>query len=224
MIETKEYIELKELGFSLSKFAVGAEGNISSRSKDGFFIKASGKSLKNITIDSLVQCSYSGVAMPNQSNRPSIETSFHAMLFNKNKDINYIAHTHPTNCLKILCSTKGVIHFFANNRIFPDQVVFNGAKSCVVPYAMPGEKLKNAMEKSVDEFTLFNGFFPEVILLENHGIICCGKTHGECMIKTEICEKSAEILLGCDAVSFLSRTQVDEILSDKTEKYRKNIA
>ena len=64
---------------------------------------------------------------------------------------------------------------------------------------------------------------PKVILLENHGIITFGKTIDECVIKTEICEKSAEIFLGARTlgnVNFLSEKNINELINDEKEKLR----
>ena len=71
-----------------------------------------------------------------------------------------------TNTLKILCSDKA--WEFASFRLFPDQIVFNGKKSCLVPYAKPGLELTEEIKKCVDEFIKKEGSLPKLILLKNH--------------------------------------------------------
>jgi ribulose-5-phosphate 4-epimerase/fuculose-1-phosphate aldolase len=140
------------------------------------------------------------------------------MYLYKTFDIKYISHTHPTNLLKILVSDK--IYKFANKRMFPDQVIFNGKKSCVIPYAKPGEPLMNMIKIHLEEFIKKENFFPNIILLKNHGVITCGKTVTECVYATEICEKSAEIFMSKFKPEFLTENEVCELLEDDKEIYR----
>jgi len=124
--------------------------------------------------------------------------------------------------MKILCSNK--IYEFAEKRIFPDQVVFNGVSSCIIPYTKPGVELKKMVELEVSKWIKNYGELPKLILLKNHGIITFGKTVDECIIKTEICEKSAEIFSGAliHGIEFLTNNEVTELLNDEKEKYRIN--
>jgi len=217
-------MDIVDMTLALEPFVVGTEGNTSRRDafypltlKDGFTVKASGKSFKRISCGDFICCDKDG--NPEESHlKPSMESALHAYIYKENPKVNFIAHTHPLNCLKIVCNTDKM-YTFANDRFFPDQVVFNGRKSCVVPYAMPGEPLALALSEAISRW---RGSFPEVILLANHGIICCGKTAEECVIKTQICEKAA--------ASFsmdnnpLSYEQVKEILEDPKESHRRNLA
>ena len=142
-----------------------------------------------------------------------MELNFHKFLL-KHEEINYVCHTHPTNTLKILCSDN--IYDFSVYRLFPDQVIFNDKKSCVIPYANPGEELFNHIEDMVNKFIESEKFFPKLILLKNHGIITCGKT----------IEKSAEIFLsGVDKMNmtYLSNLDINKLINDENEKYRKSL-
>jgi L-ribulose-5-phosphate 4-epimerase len=204
----------------LSDFTVGAEGNISGRTEKGFVIKPSGYGFDDVIESDLVECDING--NPFYTNKkPSMEVSFHSWLY-KNSDYNYIAHTHPTNTLKILCNTS-LTEVFANKRLFPDQVIYNGSKSCTVPYANPGKSLASAVDLRVKSFIESNGFFPKVILLQNHGIICVGKSAKECIYASQICEKSASIFLGAcntEYINYLSLEDIESLLADKNEKHR----
>jgi ribulose-5-phosphate 4-epimerase/fuculose-1-phosphate aldolase len=217
--------DLLTLGSCLKNYVVGAEGNVSEKIEGGFLIKASGTTLNHLSYDDLVKCDFKGNQLNNFNKKPSIETGFHSFLLQKPK-INFIAHTHPINALKILCSSIDTINEFAENRLFPDQVVFNGEKSCVVPYAHPGEELCKNVEIFVEEFLKKHGYFPKLILLVNHGIICPGTSTKECLIATEMCEKSAEIFIGAKSLgmcTFISNNSVEKIKYDTNEIYRQNV-
>jgi ribulose-5-phosphate 4-epimerase/fuculose-1-phosphate aldolase len=217
------YDDLKFLSKSISKFVVAAEGNISKKEKDVFFIKSSGSFLETLDDSDIVCYDFFGNQKNNFTKKGSMELEFHKFLL-KQKDINYVCHTHPINTLKILCSDFA--EEFSNKRLFPDQVVFNDRKSCLIPYETPGKNLFNLLENSVNDFIKLNNFFPKLILLKNHGIIACGKSIKECITITEICEKSAEIFLGClnlNSINFLTDDEVKKIINDSNEKYRKSL-
>jgi len=215
--------ELINFGQQLKNFVVSGEGNISFKYNEtgNFIIKASGCDLYKLTHRNIILCDKAGKQLNNFDEKPSMETGFHAWLL-QNNNINFIAHTHPTNTLKILCS--GLSEEFANTRLFPDQVVRNNKKSCVVPYATPGNKLLDVMKKSLSVFCDQQGYFPSLILLENHGIICAGKDAKSCLMATEICEKSAEIFFQSKMFGNLNKLtdiQIDEILNCPMEKHRR---
>lgn len=179
------------------------------RSERGFWIKASGRSFREPWF---VECDTTGKPL-RDGEKPSMEASFHAVIY-KHSNNTVIAHTHPVNTLKILCSDK--IYEFAEERLFPDHVVFNGRESYVIPYVMPGVKLAEAIERKI----LAIGGCPGTFLLQNHGVICCAKSIKMAVQMTEICEKAAEIYLGSQTRRFLTPFEVHDILCSEDEQYR----
>jgi L-fuculose-phosphate aldolase len=212
--------EIISLSKEVSKYCVGMEGNVSGKLVDTLFIKSSGSFLKKLTKKDLVKFDFNGNQMDNFKKKGSMELGFHTFLLG-HKNINFISHTHPTKTLSIL-SGNNVLEF-ANERIFPDQVIFNGEKSCVVPYAKPGDELTQLIKTNVTQFINENNRFPKLILLQNHGIITCGSTIEECIIISDICEKSAEIYLSVSNIKFLSKKDITNLLDDEKEKYRKSL-
>jgi L-fuculose-phosphate aldolase len=214
--------DLIELAHSLENYVVSMEGNISKKNSDGsFYIKKSGSFLAALTENDLILCDCDGNKIDSSNKKPSMEVGMHAWLY-QNLNCNVIAHTHPTNTLKILCSDK--IEEFASVRFFPDHVVFNGKKSCIVPYANPGLELKSTLEKATKKFIMTTNEIPNIFLLQNHGIITIGQNHTECLVATEICEKAAEIYLGSKLlglINTLSLKDIEYISKDKNEIYRK---
>lgn len=207
------------LAKKLLPYVKGAEGNVSQRQSDGFVIKASGIGFDELSAETICKvCDDSGNYYNSKSLKPSMETSFHSWLY-KNLECNFIAHTHPTNAVKILCTEHS--YKFASKRLFPDQVIYNGYTSCLVPYAMPGIELTNAIAKAVEEFIERESCPPKLILLKNHGIITLGKTAKECIIGTEICEKSAKIFT--NESRFLNENDIIKLLNNNNEKYRESL-
>ena len=211
-----------EMAKSVSHFTIAGEGNVSVRDGDAMLIKASGSTLESMTDEDLVRCDLDGNALEGEEKKPSMEVSFHAWILKTFPSINCVCHTHPTHTIKILCSSR--LHDFANKRLFPDQVVRNGAKSCVVPYAMPGKPLLEEIKKSVLAFIEIEEYFPKLILLQNHGIIVASTSHKECIASTLMCEKSAEIFIGAKVLGqtrFLSADEVEEIDKCPSEERRR---
>ena len=153
-----------------------------------------------------------------------MEVSFQAWFYKTFPEINFVCHTHPTKTTMILCSSR--LSKFANERLFPDQVVRNGTKSCVVGYATPGVKLMQEIEKSVTQFIEKEKFFPKLILLKNHGIITTGSTYKDCLASSLMCEKSAEIFLGAKLlgkIQYLTEDQINAIDKCPNEAYRRKL-
>ena len=210
------------LSHSISPFAICGEGNVSSRTDKGFLIKASGYDLKTITQNQFVECDFNGEPLNRFDKNPSIETSFHSFLY-QFPEVNFIAHSHPSNVLKILCSKFA--KDFSKTRLFPDQVVRNGVKSCFVPYKTPGESLKTELGFQVCYYYCKYGYVPQVILLQNHGLITTGKSAKEAYYATMMCEKAADIYIGSKLLgqTKLSKTNIKDLTEMPQENYRRNI-
>lgn len=223
MFITKEEKSLLKLSKKISKFCVGMEGNISTKTSRGFLVKTSGSKLSDLKKKDLVEYNFKNQQLNNFKKRGSIELEFHSYLLSFD-EINFVCHTHPINTLKILCTDHSKI--FSEIRLFPEQVVFNGLKSCLVPYANPGRDLQSMIQYSIDRFIDSEKKIPKLILLENHGIIVCGKSIEECIMITEICEKSAEIYLGSSnlgGLRCLNSSDIEKLNNDDKEKFRQNL-
>ena len=216
--------ELLELAHAIHPFTICGEGNVSCREEETLLIKASGTNLDGLGYDDLVRCRFDGNPLEDEEKKPSMEVSFHAWILKTFPQINFVAHTHPTHTNKILCSER--IFSFAKRRLFPDQIVRNGARSCVVPYATPGKPLRNAIKESIIEFMTTEQYFPKLILLQNHGIISAGASAKDCIASTLMCEKSAEVYIGArelGSITYLTKEQIAEVDTSPDEKYRREI-
>lgn len=217
--------DILDLAHKISDYTICGEGNVSARVDEStFLIKASGTSLHTLSDEDLTLCNTNGAQIDLSHKNPSIETSFHAWIMRIFPEINFIAHTHPPHTTKILCSES--IYDFAKHRWFPDQIVRNGTKSCIVPYASPGEAILKLVEKHVSKFIELEGFFPKLILLQNHGIITASTSKKDCVAATLMCEKSADIFIGSKVlgkINFLSEKQISDVNLCPNENYRRNM-
>jgi L-fuculose-phosphate aldolase len=221
---TSQIDDILDLAHTISEFTICSEGNVSVRDGNNFKIKASGTSLHTLSEEDLTLCDIYGKQLDETHKKSSIEVFFHAWIMRKFPLINFISHTHPPHTTKILCSES--IYDFADNRWFPDQIVRNGTKSCIVPYATPGEEALKLVDKHVTDFVIREGFFPKLILLQNHGIITASASKKDCAAATLMCEKSAEIFVGAKllgGIKFLSPQEVADVDKCPNENYRRNM-
>ncbi len=150
----------------------GAGGNTSIKVGDVMWIKASGTELANaetqdifVAVDraaAVRQAHGEGdgtckdtVLDPANTLRPSIETTFHAAL-----DWTVVAHTH---------SVATIVHAICPEGSRAAQEKLADLNTVVVPYAKPGLPLTQQILARVTPQT-------QVIILQNHGLICCGDT------------------------------------------------
>ncbi len=153
----------------------GPGGNTSIKSDDVMWIKASGTELADAEQKPIfvavnrnaakAEATGAGdgsckdtVLDPANTLRPSIETTFHAAL-----DWPVVAHTHSIATLVHAISTEG--------RVAAKQKLA-GFPAIFVPYAKPGLPLTRQILARATPQT-------QVVVLQNHGLICCGNTVAE---------------------------------------------
>lgn len=151
----------------------GPGGNTSIKAGDVMWIKASGTELADAqTADIFVAVDRAAAIAEAQGHqgdgsckttvldpaitlRPSIETTFHAAL-----DWAVVAHTHSVATLTHAISSEG--RTALDNKL-------QGLPFVRVPYAKPGLPLTREILSRIASDT-------QVIILQNHGLICCAET------------------------------------------------
>ena len=239
-----ELIELgRQLGQEHRRLAILGEGNISAKlSNERFAVKASGSALATLTERDVTVCETGRVLAilerenPNDeavetellaarvdasAKKPSLEAMFHAILLSE-PGVQFVAHCHPLNVNRVLCSPRAAE--FAEYRLFPDQVVYCGARSVFVPYADPGLPLAREIARRTARFREETGSAPKLIVLENHGTIALGSTMQSVLACTMMAEKAAAIFMGAaalDGPKYLSAREVERIATRKDEAHRR---
>ena len=221
----------RALGEPAMDYVIIGEGNTSMRLDDqSFAVKASGHQMHGISDEGFVAVRFAPMldmlddpprtlseqkaitqsAKLDQSDdrSPSIEVSFHAMLLH-DCNVAFIGHTHPTAINQIMCSEFAT--HFALQRRFPDEVVLCGPQSVLVPYADPGMPLALVMRERAQAYMAEHDEAPNLILLENHGMIALGDTPTEILKITAMAVKSARIYLGALATGKPTHLPEDEV-------------
>lgn len=100
--------------------------------------------------------------------RPSVEAGFHSILK------KYVIHTHPVYA-NILCCTK-------TGREYMDKI-FKGKDYATawIPYINPGFCLTLKINEEINNCIKVSGKFPEVIFMENHGLIVTSDDSKKCV-------------------------------------------
>lgn len=101
----------------------------------------------------------SAVTDPSITLRPSVETSFHAIFPQK-----YVFHYHSVNSICHSASIEGRLKL-------PEKL--KGLNWACVGYCKPGIKLADSIRKALETSV------PDLVILENHGVIIAGETIAE---------------------------------------------
>ena len=135
----------------------GAGGNLSYKFEDRIVITSSGRAMSDINIlNGFSVCDSKGLPINENQKRPSMEVGFHTKIIEP-----VVYHTHPIYLNVILCAknSKEII----NN-------ILNLYEYDYIKYYSPGKDLCDNFCKSLDK---------KIVLLENHGLICCGDSFKE---------------------------------------------
>lgn len=178
-------------------------GNISVRLKDGILITPSGLDKGTIKGNQIGLISSGGDNLTPEL-RPSIEYAMHLAIYKVRPDVDAIVHAHPPLATSFTALEKGI-----NCYITAEARAILGAP-VKAPYALMGtESLASEVAKSAA-----HSAHPNVILMENHGIVCLGKDLLSAFDRMEVLEFAARMTLATSMmgnVKNLSQNQMQEI-------------
>jgi rhamnose utilization protein RhaD (predicted bifunctional aldolase and dehydrogenase) len=231
-----------EIGREDRGLAILGEGNTSARlTEQSFLVKASGTSLGTLTPDDVVECRLDALLplleaadltdqqveeallssrTDAQAKKPSVEAVFHAYLLSL-PGVKFVGHGHATTVTQVLCSPRA--RDFAEQRMFPDEVVCCGVASVFVPYTDPGLKLSQAVRRLTEEYVQKHQRQPRVVLMQNHGLITLGATWQSVFAAMLMAEKAARVFVGAAALGgpvFFSSANTQRIAGRPDEAYR----
>jgi rhamnose utilization protein RhaD (predicted bifunctional aldolase and dehydrogenase) len=234
-----------EIGREERGLAILGEGNTSARlTEQSFLVKASGTCLGTLSKDDVVECRLDGLLpllkeenltdqqvddallasrVDPKAKKPSVEAVFHAYLLSL-PGIKFVGHSHATSVNQVLCSPRA--RDFAEQRMFPDEIVCCDVASVFVPYTDPGLKLSQAIRRQIQEYVRKHQRQPRVVLMQNHGVITLGATWQAVLTAMLMAEKAARVFVGAAALGgpvFLSNANTMRIMARPDEAYRQRV-
>jgi len=126
--------------------------------------------------------------------KPSIETFLHSLL------AKYTLHTHPiaVNIITILKDWKEIL-----KGIFPSAVF--------VGYKTPGIELALELQKELNVFRKNNDNLPQILFLQNHGLIVSAKSYEEVTLLNESVLEKLEKYLGLNFTANRNVTKISKL-------------
>ena len=175
---------LAAAGMLLAKGLVaGTWGNISMRLANNELVAVtpSGRSYDTLRPEDIVIVDYSGQVREGRW-KPSSELPLHLAIYDTRPDIHAIVHTHSVYASACAVARKAI------PPIIEDLIQLNGGAVDVAEYALPGTA-------TLAEAAVMALADKQVVLLANHGAVCCGHTLSEAMTASELVEKAAQIFI-----------------------------
>ena len=153
----------------------GSSGNISARGElDTFIITGAGSNLGSLRDKDLVFCRIDQDVCEGTFS-PSMEVTLHRRIYQSCEGAAAIIHSQPFYSTLVACSDMPV-----RVDILPETMAYLG-KVARVPYHHAGSR-------ELAEATAARAHTSQVLLLENHGVVCWGSSLDETFLKTEALE------------------------------------
>ena len=169
--------DLKRCGSLLfgKRLVWGSSGNISARPEpDTFIVTGAGSNLGFLRDEDMVLCRIDEDSCEGTSS-PSMEVELHRRIYRSCHGAAAIIHAQPFYSTLVSCSDVAV-----RPDILPETMAYLG-KVARVPY-------RHAGSRELAEATAARAHTSQVLLLENHGVVCWGSSLDETFLKTEALE------------------------------------
>ena len=173
-------------------------GNISVRLEQGIIITPSALDKGLIRSKQVGILNHEGKNLTREL-KPSIESAMHLAIYKKRPDVNAIVHAHPPTATCFTALRKEI-----NCTLIAEARAILGIP-VMAPYALMGTQdlavaAATAAVGSSRDLTHESGqqpaaVYPNVILLENHGIVCLGKDLLTAFDRMEVLEAAAKMTL-----------------------------
>jgi L-fuculose-phosphate aldolase len=197
----KEFKALrKEVAFYMRRLynrglTTASGGNISVRLKDGILITPSALDKGSIKARQIGMLSFGRKNLTPEL-KPSIESAMHLAIYRERPDVTVIIHAHPPIATSFTAMQKEI-----NCTLIAEARAVLGLP-VMAPYALMGtSELAEAVAAAVGIDQCLNPdprvgpINPNVILLQNHGIVCLGKDLLTAFDRMEVLEAAAKMTL-----------------------------
>jgi L-fuculose-phosphate aldolase len=188
-------------------------GNISVRLKSGIFITPSGIDKGHIRGKQIGMLTYEGKNLTPDLT-PSMESAMHLAIYQKRPDVKAIVHAHPPIATGFTALKKEI-----NCTLIAEARAVLGTP-LVATYALMGTA---ALAAAVSAAAVTGRdttpssaqtsvvVYPDVILLENHGVVCLGKDLLTAFDRMEVLESAARMTLITSLMGEVNPLQVEQL-------------
>lgn len=187
-------------------FTPGISGNFSARYNDNIVITSSGSANGYLEDSDFSIVDFEGQVIDLNS-KPSSEKFLHIEYYKQRKDVNAVIHTHSPYLTAFAASGAAL-----EEAVSPE-IIYCFGKIPLAEYALPGSN--ELVEKTSIYFKNH-----DVVLMQNHGVIVCGKNIKDAYLKLELVEEYAKTILFTKLLGgakILSEKEVEKIYSLKTK-------
>jgi rhamnose utilization protein RhaD (predicted bifunctional aldolase and dehydrogenase) len=160
-----------------------------------YFSKLGKKEREKVANECMLSCQLEA------NGKPSIETFLHALLG------TYTLHTHPIS-INVLAAQKNWRQ--ALSAVWPDGIF--------VPYHTPGIDLALAMLEQLNTYVRAHGHFPNVVFLQNHGLIVSSSDAQEVIDLTNTVSKTIESHIDLDLSRYRAISTLQNLMGNFDEK------
>lgn len=155
-------------------------GNISQRVAEGFLIKPSGLSYKELTPESMVLCDLDGNVLEGDLS-PSSDTAAHAYVYRNMSDVNGIVHTHSNYACAFAAAGKPIPCVLT---AIADEF---GGEIPLGPFAIIGD---DSIGRGI--VATLEGHRSPAVIMKQHGVFTIGKDAKSALKAAVMCEDAAK--------------------------------
>jgi L-fuculose-phosphate aldolase len=201
-------LEICEVGHRLYQrgYVVACEGNLSVRlDAERILITPSGACKGVLTPQDLLVTDLSGAVLSG-AGQPSSEMQMHLLYYRSRPDVQAICHAHPPTATGFAVAGRAL-----EEAILPEVAIALG-KVPLAPYGTPG-----TWELCAGLEPLVSGH--DAILLENHGVVTCGKNLRIAYCHMETVEQCARVLLTAESLGrprLLPRAELQKLIAARS--------
>lgn len=182
---------------------VACEGNLSVRvNRERILVTPTGLCKGHLAPQDLLVTDLNGI-VKSGTGRPSSEILMHLLFYRLRPDVHAVCHAHPPTATGFAVAGRAL-----DEAVLPE-VVVNLGKIPLAPYGTPGTwELCESLEPLVAKHN--------AILLQNHGLVTCGRDLTTAYQRLETVEQFARILLTAHWLGgphVLSRVNVDKLVA-----------
>ncbi len=156
------------------KYVVGSGGNVSIKDDDYIYITPTGSILGFLNREDISIIDINGNIL---SGKPTSEYRMHLNIYKNKPYINGIIHTHSIYTTGLSIVDKKIDLLTPEGKMVVKKIGY-------VPYLPSGSKELSEYVGNIKE---------DVIVLKNHGLVCCGKNLLDAYIKTEVMEEISKL-------------------------------